>query len=528
MTQKLIKEIESSVVSIITYDRLGKVSGRGSGFFVTESGEVVTSRHVLLGAFRADVKLADSKIHAIKSILAEDVNADLLLFDLQYPPPVVAYLHVSAGEPEKGERILVVGSPLGLEGTVSDGIISAFRGFPELGKRIQITAPISPGSSGSPVVNLMGEVIGVATAQHIEGQNLNFAIPAEEVLRLMQSKSSENPPCHFSESLETAETLYSAGESYYAAKDYEKALDYYQKAIRKNPQFAEAHCRIGEVHFDLEHYEESSEAFRKAIQNKENFHEAYCELGAAYIKLGRYREAAEAYTQSIRIKPDYIYAYRGLGMAYFTMGRVEEAVNVCIKAIQVAPDDFEFHHNLAVAYRELGPSSYRQSAEAYSKAARLKANDAPIQCEIGTACERMGQHQEAMMCFRRAIRIDPNYAEAYHGLGLVHYQLGLEEEALQWHREAIRINPLEVRALREIGALCISLRRYSEAIEAYKRAILVEPGDGKSHQKLGLAYVLTGDKGSALEEFKILERIDECMAGHLFDCINGVPEQPNQ
>ena len=68
------------------------------------------------------------------------------------------------------------------------------------------------------------------TAQQSEGQNINFAVPADKVLQLIQSKILGNPPRYFSESLETAETLYSAGESCYANKDYEKALDYYQKA----------------------------------------------------------------------------------------------------------------------------------------------------------------------------------------------------------------------------------------------------------------------------------------------------------
>ncbi len=76
------------------------------------------------------------------------------------------------------------GSPLGLEKTLSDGIVSAIREIPGFGKVIQITAPISPGSSGSPVLNMQGEVIGIVTFQIVEGQNLNFAIPSERIASL--------------------------------------------------------------------------------------------------------------------------------------------------------------------------------------------------------------------------------------------------------------------------------------------------------------------------------------------------------
>src|SRR5207248_11758035 len=85
---------------------------------------------------------------------------------------------------QAGESFVVIGNPYGLEGSVSNGIVSAVRQISGYGKIIQITASISPGSSGSPVVNMLGQVIGVATLQAAEGQNLNFAVPAERISQL--------------------------------------------------------------------------------------------------------------------------------------------------------------------------------------------------------------------------------------------------------------------------------------------------------------------------------------------------------
>ncbi len=98
--------------------------------------------------------------------------------DLAIPLPIVRAV------PQEGESIFVIGNPFGLEGSVSNGIVSAVREISGYGRIIQITASISPGSSGSPVVNMAGQVIGIATLQAAEGQNLNFAIPAERIAQL--------------------------------------------------------------------------------------------------------------------------------------------------------------------------------------------------------------------------------------------------------------------------------------------------------------------------------------------------------
>ena len=114
--------------------------------------------------------------------------------------PSLNYLKIAESPPDVGEKIVVVGSPFGLDQTVTDGVISGFRQIDDL-KIIQISAPISPGSSGGPVVNLKGEVIGVATFYLRGGQNLNFAIPASKILvlgemeeEIVLAQKGEQPP----------------------------------------------------------------------------------------------------------------------------------------------------------------------------------------------------------------------------------------------------------------------------------------------------------------------------------------------
>ena len=178
----LIKKIQPAVVTILGYNAADKVIQLGSGFFVSEDGQVITSGHVLQGVARAELKLPRGERYPLTTVLAEDQRADLLKLTVHIPGGT-PFLKVADVRPQVGEHVLVVGSPLGLEQSVSEGLVSAIRNIKDRGEFLQISAPISPGSSGGPVVNLQGRVIGVAVFQ-VKGQNINFAVPAARLLTL--------------------------------------------------------------------------------------------------------------------------------------------------------------------------------------------------------------------------------------------------------------------------------------------------------------------------------------------------------
>lgn len=178
------KMISPSVVSIVVYNDRREISGRGTGFFASASGEVVTNHHVMKGSSHAEIKTAGGNTYPVTGVIAEDAANDLVRVSTGAPAGMARPLRISTYRPQVGEKVVVIGSPLGLEQTVSDGIVSAYRKWRDDRIVLQITAPISPGSSGSPVVNLRGEVIGMAFMQFMQGQNLNFCIPGEVILSL--------------------------------------------------------------------------------------------------------------------------------------------------------------------------------------------------------------------------------------------------------------------------------------------------------------------------------------------------------
>ena len=181
---EIIKKIEPSVVVIFTYDKRGNGIAQGSGFIINKKGDVITNYHVIEGAFKAEVKTIKGNVYPIKKVLADDKDSDIVYVSTGLSQSEIFPIDIVSALPDVGEKVIVIGSPLGLEQTVTDGIVSAVREIEGFGRIIQISAPISPGSSGSPVVNLQGQVIGIATFQMIEGQNLNFAIPGKRIINL--------------------------------------------------------------------------------------------------------------------------------------------------------------------------------------------------------------------------------------------------------------------------------------------------------------------------------------------------------
>lgn len=179
----IAKQVSPSVVLLVMEDANGQPLAMGSGFVVQE-GVVATNQHVIEAAAGGYAKLAGQNTkYNVRGVVASDPARDLVLLAVDGLKAAPLNIGDSA-QVAVGDQVYAIGNPQGLEGTFSAGIVSGVR---KVGKDslLQITAPISPGSSGGPVTNNKGEVIGVAVATFKEGQNLNFAIPSQYLLQLI-------------------------------------------------------------------------------------------------------------------------------------------------------------------------------------------------------------------------------------------------------------------------------------------------------------------------------------------------------
>jgi S1-C subfamily serine protease len=158
-------------------------TGVGSGFVAAKDGKVVTNFHVIRNAAQAVVETSDGAKYKDVEVIALDETRDLAVLRIRAPGLKPLSLGDSALS-KPGEHVVAIGNPLGLGNTVSDGLLSGIRNLKQLAL-LQISAPISPGSSGGPVFNDHGEVIGVSTLLLTGGQNLNFAIPINAVKTML-------------------------------------------------------------------------------------------------------------------------------------------------------------------------------------------------------------------------------------------------------------------------------------------------------------------------------------------------------
>jgi tetratricopeptide (TPR) repeat protein len=180
---KIVTEAAPSVLTLTIFDAKGNRLSRGTGF-VIGNGRLITNYHAIDGGAAIEAQFANGPTIRVSKVVTKSQVADLAILEAAAFPPGAKPLRFSSVPPRIGERIVVIGAPRGLEGSASDGIVAAIRKTSRFGTLVQITAPISPGSSGSPVLNMDGEVIGVATINVEGGQNLNFAISSESVLTL--------------------------------------------------------------------------------------------------------------------------------------------------------------------------------------------------------------------------------------------------------------------------------------------------------------------------------------------------------
>jgi len=190
----IAKQTRPAVYLLVLQDEDGNTIGAGTGFSISSEGLLVTNQHVIAKAHSIIAKAENGGLFPITRILATDMRNDLALLEIKAKG--LPFLSLAPdGSAEAGTRIAVVGSPLGLEGTLTEGIVSARRHLPKEKRDVlQISAPISQGSSGSPVLDAQGHVIGVASFLLQDGQSLNFASPSEKLRSLLTKTGQSTPP----------------------------------------------------------------------------------------------------------------------------------------------------------------------------------------------------------------------------------------------------------------------------------------------------------------------------------------------
>ncbi len=389
--EQIYKKVSGAVVVVYAYDDNDKLASQGSGVVLNDKGYVVTNYHVLSGNNRLEI-LHGKEIVPYVDIIGIDVEKDILILKIE----AKKFPAIKVGDSKSlniGQRVYAIGSPMGLENSISEGIISGLRSVDELKRNfIQITASISPGSSGGAVVNDKGELLGISTLTAKEGQNLNFAIPIEDVLKVVISSYSKN------NTYKNFEWFYKGNEAI-DKNDFSAASRYFSIYIQKYPNDEGAHYNLGISKVRLEDYKGAIQDFNKAIELNPNFTDAYINRGIVKYYLEDYQGAIQDYNKAIEINPDEATTYYSRGNAKVKSGNYIAAILDYSKAIEINP-------NIVEAY-----------------------------CNRGTAKYNLQDYKGAIQDYNKAIEINPNIADTYYNRGNAKLGLGDKTGAcLDWNK----------------------------------------------------------------------------------------------
>lgn len=339
---KIFEKVDNSIVVILAYDGNGNVF-QGSGVVIDGRGTVATNYHVCKDANRIEIKHYSKEFKNVE-ILQYDEIKDILLLKMNDNtlPPIVSGLGSNL---KPGQRVYAVGSPEGYENSISEGIISGFRTDENNVKLIQMTTPITEGSSGGAVLNAKGELIGLSVSGQHEG-NLYFALPVNDVYALLggtpQVTETVDPTEYFKIGSEASEN-----------KNYTDAEVYFSKYLDKFSNDLSAYYKRGYARFKLKEYKMAISDFSRVLENSVTS-ESYFYRGNCYYSLKDYKNAYSDYTKALENEPDSYDILYNRGFASFRLKDYQSAVNDWQKAVELNPAyASELNPEIKIAKEEL-------------------------------------------------------------------------------------------------------------------------------------------------------------------------------
>lgn len=533
--QQVYARVAHAVFVLDIEDDEGKPVGLGTAFLVRPN-ELVTNAHVVTGA-KIFLRAGPARLPC--TVTAIDARQDLALLALG-GQLAVDPLPLALTDPEPGSAIFVIGTPAGLERTISDGLISGKR--EEDGRvLLQLTAPISPGSSGGPLINRDGLVVGVAVGYLTQGQNLNFAIPATtlraflegkpdqsagsvesllaEIQRLLaiqaKARTAQDDGSALLQATEQIATLLE--QAHYAAAGSpqllllvaqtastagsEIAIDAAREAIADSRTFlAEAHVLLARELRLRSLFKTEPERTTVLLEAKGHI-EKVLQLGrpqdaSQLALLGEILKAlslnAEAYTTYRRAltaaetagkveKKDY---QMGLFRTAGALGRVDEAqqwFDQVAKSGHAGPLDW-WELAAFLEEREL----YARASIAWRRAiTSIPANLVYWEwwCNIGKDEYFSDQYDNALAAYRTCIQLgatekdsEKKLSGAYRHLSAILYERGVYDQAVQYAKQAIASDPEDPWGYLYLSQSLRASQRYAEAVAAATTSVRLTDG----------------------------------------------------
>jgi len=439
--QVLFARVSPAVVRIEIMNAAYEHIAQGSGFLVSADGVIVTNHHVMRSGRRGLVRFGDDKAYPVAAVLAQDEKKDLAIIKINVTGFPYLDLLPKGETPKVGERAIAIGTPQGYTNTFSQGSVSGLREDETKGRAVvQTDAAISPGSSGGPLLDARGRVLGVNTYGHVASQNgvvvtekLNFAVSTKEVYEVLPKAMDAKLKL----------TTASRGKPLDAesAADFSKAYDLVGKGkwldaaalaralAAKNPENVDCLLLAGLVDLCVNIPDDAIRDYQAAIRASPGEPEGHLGLGMAYVKKSMWKEAAETLKRVVDLRPEDAGAQRALGQALMRLERKDEALTALKEAARLDEEDFGTWMELGQAY--LDQKIFPMAEDAFRRAISLNPHEPMAHAFLAMAACENGRYAEALAAADRALVMRPDLLYAQLVKGLVFARTGRADQAKQ-------------------------------------------------------------------------------------------------
>ncbi|MBE5228288.1 MAG: tetratricopeptide repeat protein [Microcystis aeruginosa PMC 728.11] len=285
------------------------------------------------------------------------------------------------------------------------------------------------------------------------------------------------------------------GILYRRQQKYELALDDYNKAIKLNPNHANAYNNRGNLYYDLQKYDLALADYDKAIEINPNFAILYNNRGGVYYNQQKYELALSDINKAIDINPNYAEAYYNRGNIYYDLQKYELALSDINKAIELNPNYAEAYNNRGLLYEDL--QKYDLALSDYSKAIDINPNLAEAYVNRGVLYRLQEKYDLALSDYSKAIEINRNLAGTYYNRGVLYRLQEKYDLALADYDKAIELNRNFAEAYVNRGVLYFEQKKYELALSDYNQAIDINPNDAKAYLGRGGLYAILGQPEKA-------------------------------
>ena len=430
---EIFREVAPSVVVINTQTPAG--AGLGSGFVIDPSGIIATNCHVVIGAENIQVKLKDGQVFPATRLRGADFALDVCLLTIE-AQPLLAVTLGDLRETVIGDRVFVIGAPLGFEYSISDGLFSGRRRQPGSVETLQFSAPVSPGNSGGPLLDAHGRVIGVVSMMVIGGQNLNFAMPVNAIRQVLNTRHAVTLAALNSSMLPAYQFRQQALDAL-AVGNKAKAIQLLQEAVQASPGLDDGWNDLCALHYDQQLYEQASRECERALELNPGSITAHINLGNIACDKGKLHDAIAEFDQAVQLDDMSKEPHKNLAVCYQRWKRYDDAIGAFQKVLAIVPDDLASVNDIGNLYRKQG--NLDEAERWIQKALVLDPKSPVVHVNAGLVRFKRGLRTDAMREYEQALSLFPDYGLAHLLLAQVYYQAGENKEAVRHLRRAEKL-----------------------------------------------------------------------------------------